>query len=637
MAEVRGGRALIFSNRKTIGVFISKMFAPFDNAVFHALEREGRRLNYDIVVFTTTGYYLTQNEYDIQEKNIFRFAAIDKLDGIIVVPESYEQGEFRELLYDMLHRHAQCPVVAIRHDGNEYDCVFTDETQAIRPLVRHLIEHHGLKRICFQTGFPGHIEAQARLDAFRQEMADHGLTVRDEDICPGTMWTDCAEAAWDRFFSNPDDRPEAVVCANDYMAVSLMRLLMEKGLRVPEDVVVTGFDNIPGVGPDMPGLTTIQPDYDQMVVLAMEHLDKRIRGVSQRYRQARFSLQGKLVLGESCGCGQRSPDFFQEVSRRTTALLELEDDQDRIMDCLSIDLGACIDLKELHEVLISKRAHIAMLRDHYLCLFGEPGALMQEGSDSATLVHAIRDHQDCGAPMITFDKRYLLPAMAERRDEPQMLFLKLLHQRGHNFGYSLSRYVPGETPSRIFVQVNALLSIALENIYRRTELMRLYEERRMSSVTDLLTGLLNRRGFMERLEPLWHNLVGATVAFISIDMDRLKHINDNFGHAAGDFAIRLLARAIKAALPKNSIGARIGGDEFLIFLPSAGNGEADAFLNHFNQALDRLNAEEDRSFTVSASVGCTAKQLTELDTIEGCIHDSDILMYHIKEARHMAR
>ena len=155
----------------------------------------------------------------------------------------------------------------------------------------------------------------------------------------------------------------------------------------------------------------------------------------------------------------------------------------------------------------------------------------------------------------------------------------------------------------------------------------------MSSVTDLLTGPLNRRGFMERLEPLWHNLVGATVAFISIDMDRLKQINDNFGHAAGDFAIRLLARAIKAALGKDGIG----GDEFLIFLPSAGNGKAEAFLEHFDQALDRLNAEENRSFTVSASAGCTTKQLTEPDTIEGCIHDSDTQMYQIKEARHMAR
>ena len=627
---------MIFSDRKTIGVFISKIFAPFDNAVFHALEREGRRLNYDIVVFATTGYHLTQNEYDIQEKNIFRIAAIDRLDGIIIVPESYEQEDFRKLLIDMLHRHAKCPVVAVRHDGNEFDCVFTDESEAIRPLVRHLIEHHGLRRICFQSGFPGHIEAEARLNAFRREMEAHGLQVRDKDVCGGTMWTDCAEVAWDRFFSDPDDRPGAVVCANDYMAVGLMRLLKEKGLRVPEDVIVTGFDAIPGAGPDMPGLTTIQPDYDGMVVLAMEHLDRRIRGVSKLHHQARIRMEGRLVLGESCGCERRAPDYFREVSRRTTALLEREDDQDRIMNCLSIDLGACDDLKELHEVLISRRVECALVRDHYVCLFGEPDGLMQEKSSRATLVHAIRDHRDCGSPMISFDRQSLLPAMAGSPDEPQMLFMKLLHQRGLNFGYSITRYMPGEAPSRIFVQVNALLSIALENIYRRGELMRLYEERRLSSITDLMTGLLNRRGLMERLEPMWPGLAGRSTAFVSIDMDRLKQINDNFGHAAGDFAIRLLARAIQASLPRDGVGARIGGDEFLVVLPAADSGEAEDFLARVDRTLEALNAQERRSFTVSASAGCTVLSLDGLETIEDCIHASDTRMYQVKEAHHRA-
>jgi len=240
-------------------------------------------------------------------------------------------------------------------------------------------------------------------------------------------------------------------------------------------------------------------------------------------------------------------------------------------------------------------------------------------------------------PMITFDRQDLLPAMAERRDAPQMLFMKLLHQRGHNFGYSISQYEPGEVPSRIFVQVNSLLSIALENIHRRAELMRLYEERRLSSITDLKTGLLNRRGLMERLEPIWRGMAGATMAIISIDMDRLKQINDSFGHAAGDFAIRLLGRAIQGALPKDGIGARIGGDEFLVFLPSADSSEANTFLERFDQELDRLNAQENRSFKVAASVGCIVRRLNEMDTIEGCIHDSDTRMYQVKEARHMAR
>ncbi len=549
---------MIFSKRKTIGVFITRTFVVFDDAVFHALEREARRLNYDVVVFMTVGYYMTKSEYDLQEKNIFRFAAIEKLDGIIIVPDSYQEGEFRELLYDVL-RHARCPVVAIRHKSTEYDCVYTDENEAIRPLVRHLIEDHGLKRICFQKGLPRHVDAELRLAAFRDEMAAHGLSVPESSVCPGNLRINCGEEAYAAFFSDPDNRPEAVVCANDYMAVGLMRALRKRGIRVPEDVIVTGFDNISRVGVDAPSLTTIQPDYDGMVVRAMDHLDRQIRNVHERQGLSQIAMPGKFVLGESCGCGKRHPDYFRQMSEYAMGLLELESDQDALMNNMSIALGACDDLTELHEVLISKRVSNPIMRDHYLCLFGEPGALMQETGDRTCLVHATRDHRDFGMPMVTFSRGSLLPPMAERSDEPQLLFVKLLHQKGHNFGYSVIQYDAGKVPSRTYVQSNALISIALENIYRRAELLKLYEERRLSSITDMLTGLLNRRGLTEKAEPLWREMVGREVAFAYIDMDHLKRINDTYGHAAGDSAIRLVGRAIRAALPPKGIGARIGG------------------------------------------------------------------------------
>lgn len=630
---------MIFSRRKTIGVFISKEFAVFDNAVFRALAREGRRMDYDIVVFSTVGYYLTQSDYDIQEKNIFRFAAVQKLDGIIIVPDSYEEGEFRDLLYGMLRDHAHCPVVALRHRGNTYDCVYTDESEAIRPVVRHLIEDHGLKRIAFQTGFPGHTEARQRLGVYREEMEAHGLPVPEDWVCPGNMWTNCGEEAYDRFFRGRDraDWPEAVACANDYMAVGLIRVLQERGIRVPEDVIVTGFDNIPRFGVDVPSLTTVQPDYEEMVVQALRHLDRQIRGGMVRLGQTRISLGGLFIKGESCGCGQRHRDYFRDVSSYLTARLELENDQDAMINNLSIDLGGCDDLTELHNVMISKRVENPIMRDHYLCLFGEPGNLMEESGTRACLVHAIRDHRDCGMPMITFERSSLLPPMAERLEEPQMLFVKLLHQRGHNFGYSVFQYVHGEVPSRVYVQTNVLLSIALSNIHKRAELMRLYEERRLSSITDMMTGLLNRRGLLEKLEPAWLGMMGQEAAFVCIDMDHLKQINDAYGHAAGDFAIRLIGRAIQATLPAEATGARIGGDEFVVFLPHAGGGAPKAFVRAFAEALDRLNAEEARAFTVTASAGYAVKRLSQTDTIEGRIQASDRQMYRIKSARHAER
>ena len=93
---------MLFSKRKTIGVFISKMFKVFDEAFFAALEKESRRLDMDVVVFMTAGYYLTASDYDIQEKNIFQFAPLDMLDGVIAVPSTYEKGEFRNAVYKML-------------------------------------------------------------------------------------------------------------------------------------------------------------------------------------------------------------------------------------------------------------------------------------------------------------------------------------------------------------------------------------------------------------------------------------------------------------------------------------------------------------------------------------------------------
>lgn len=624
---------MIFSKRKTIGVFLSKQFKPFDDAFFRRLTLEAKRLDYDVFVFMTAGYFLSKNDYDIQEKQIFRFAPFEQLDGIIAVPSTYDKGGFREDVYEALRKCTHCPVVVVREESDEFHCVYTDNHAAFQPVVRHLIEDHGLTKICFQSGDTHNSEVDVRLDTFIQEMKAHGLAVPEKNVCGGTMWTNCGMQAYEAFFSDPNDIPEAVVCANDYMAMGLIRVLREKGYQVPQDVIVTGFDNVSGWCVDVPSLTTIEPDYGRMVTEAMELISRIHRG-EEKKGPIRIALEGKFVKGESCGCGARPENYFRQVSEETTALLEDENDQDASMNNMSIDLGACDDLEDLHNVMISRRTHNPIVRDHYICLFGDRDSLLEESCEKACLVHAVRDHQDGGMPMIVFDRKKLLPLMAERPEEAQVFYVKLLHQKRHNFGYSVFQYDEGKVPSRCFVQTNVLLSVALENFYRRRELLSLYEERRISSITDMMTGLLNRRGLVERLEPEWKGMVGRSIAFVCIDMDRLKKINDTYGHAAGDFAIRLLGRAIRHVLPGDALGARIGGDEFIVFLPDVGEKEAEGFVFKLNEELLRLNQEEKRSFQVMASAGFRVIQLKDEVGIEGCIQESDKALYKIKEERH---
>ena len=625
---------MIFSKRKTIGVFISKMFRVFDEAFFAALNWESRRLDYDVVVFLSAGYYLTKSDYDIQEKNILKFAPLDHLDGILAVPATYEKGEFRNLVYEMLEKRVHCPLVVVREELDRQNCVFTDNNEAVRMVTRHLIEDHHLTRICMQAGDPGNPEVSVRVEGFMQEMAAHGLKVSEEDICRGNMWTSTGDIAYRAFFSDPEKFPQAVVCGNDYMAMGLIRVLREKGYRVPEDVIVTGFDNITDWCPDVPSLTTIQPDYQGMVTKAADLLSSLMDRKTKQTEPVRIGLPGVLVLGESCGGGKRDEGFFRRTTEKAMALLEAENDQDAAMNNMSIDLGACEDLKEMHQVLVHRRTLNAIVRDQYICLFGTADRLMDESADQACLVHAYRDHRDAGMPMINFDRRDLLPPMADRDDEPQVFYFKLLHQMGHNFGYAVFHYDPGCFPSRCFVQTNALFSIALQNIYRRREMMALYEERRLSSITDPLTGLLNRRGMLEFVEPVWPFLQDREIAFICIDMDGLKQINDNYGHAAGDYAICLTARAVKRVLPEGAAGVRIGGDEFVIFLPDAGDGAAEHLVSRFRKALADLNREEKRTFDVTASAGFAIVRPGRILTIEECIRASDRELYQIKAKHH---
>ena len=630
---------MFFPGRKTIGLFINKDFDYFDSSVFHALERESRRLNVDVVVFLVVGHRLNRNVYDEQERQMFAFAPVERLDGIMIVPDSFEVGGNREALYDMLRERVTCPVFALRNQSDLYPCVYTDESEAIRPLVRHLIEDHGLRRICFQGGFPGHADAEARLAAFRAEMAAHGLPIPENGIFRGDMWIYSGEEAYAHFFSDPAARPEAIVCANDFMAVSLMRVMERNGIRIPEDVIVTGFDHMPGLGIDEPGLTTIQPNYNEMVVRAMDYFDRYFRDGTAPEAPFRVPLKGKLILGESCGCKRRDPKVSRGVVRDTVRELEEKKARETTMSYFGIEVSACDSLKDLHAALARGQNDLPMVRDLYLCLFGDADEPATEMTDTACLVHAMRDHEDCGMPMITFDQGRLLPPMAERPGEPQLLFVKLLHQQGSNYGYAVFQYEAGRIPTRSFTLWNVLVSGALQNIHKRRELMALYEERRLSSITDPLTGLLNRRGLQEKAEPIWPSLCarGAHTAFVFLDMDGLKRVNDSYGHAAGDFGLRLIGRAVQNTAPGNAIAARIGGDEFIILLPGATALGAKSFISAFTRDLDRLNREENRTFSVNASAGFYACRLDPGVTVESCLRQSDAAMYEAKAKRRQGK
>ena len=125
------------------------------------------------------------------------------------------------------------------------------------------------------------------------------------------------------------------------------------------------------------------------------------------------------------------------------------------------------------------------------------------------------------------------------------------------------------------------------------------------STTDPLTGLLNRRAFRRRLAEELHRAIryGSPLSLMLVDVDGLKRLNDEHGHAAGDRAIQCVAAAITHTLRSSDFGARWGGDEFAIVAPNASPGAASASAERLAaQMRERGAARGERSVTISIGI-----------------------------------
>src|SRR6201995_2780801 len=216
-----------------------------------------------------------------------------KVDGLLVVEDALAPAQLRGLA-------RRLPVVAIAASaaGAGLDVVRVDNPAGMRELATHLTGHHGYRRLGFGGRPRDAPDAVERLGAFSSAArAVAGCTV---DVVPGGDFSEASGRTAARVLLGREAIPEAVACANDQMAIGVMRELQRSGIAVPGDVAVTGFDNIlPGRGAE-PALTTAGQPGRERGVRAAARLLERIEGSTEPARAE--PLPTELVLRRSCGC-----------------------------------------------------------------------------------------------------------------------------------------------------------------------------------------------------------------------------------------------------------------------------------------------------------------------------------------------
>jgi diguanylate cyclase (GGDEF)-like protein len=170
-------------------------------------------------------------------------------------------------------------------------------------------------------------------------------------------------------------------------------------------------------------------------------------------------------------------------------------------------------------------------------------------------------------------------------------------------------------------QMESRLHAAMEDLSRKNDMLK------MLSTADALTGILNRRGFLEHLQNTLLVCEGPRAGMCMLDLDSLKSINDSFGHAEGDAALCRLVELVQGTLEDDDVLARFGGDEFIILLSRDAEARLRALPDRLREAFVLYNKTSDKPYYIEASCGVLSFVCHEDTRLDTLLHGLDAQLY----------
>ncbi|HET9781695.1 MAG TPA: substrate-binding domain-containing protein, partial [Candidatus Dormibacteraeota bacterium] len=177
-----------------------------------------------------------------------------------------------------------------------------DNDAGMRELVRHLVEHHGYKTLGYLSGRSDSPDNNARAKAIETEAAAYHATVAMGERWEGDYSAAGGAKVINALLDAGQNLPRAILCANDQTALGAMHALARRGIRVPQDVAVTGFDDVPVARHLHPPLTTVRQPMQELGGMAFDVLYSKI---STGRSESDVVLPVQLIVRESCGCTSR--------------------------------------------------------------------------------------------------------------------------------------------------------------------------------------------------------------------------------------------------------------------------------------------------------------------------------------------
>lgn len=284
-------KGLVLRRTETLGVIIPDISSPFYAELVRGVEQEASANGYHLILCTTAGKLSKEELY-------LRLLGERRVDGMILMTPRGDEEVIRQLQSE------EFPLVVADRDVQAADGVvevIVDNLHGALIAMEYLIGL-GYRRIGFIGGTPTLQASRDRLRGYQLAIHEHGLPFQDDWVCTGDFLKEGGYRCMKELISI-EPPLDAVFAASDLMAIGAIQAIREVGKRVPDDIAIVGFDDIPLAAHFDPPLTTVRQPMAEMGAMACRLLLQLIRG--EEILERKVILQTELIVRGSCEVAQQ--------------------------------------------------------------------------------------------------------------------------------------------------------------------------------------------------------------------------------------------------------------------------------------------------------------------------------------------
>lgn len=608
-------------------------------------------INAELIVVAAGAINSSTKNHDYQRLAVASLITPQNIDGIIFITGPQIVNVSYDYLESYLKSFAPIPVVSVGCKLGDFPYVSSECKESMIELVEHLITRHKRKNIALLTGNVNSRDIIERTEIYQAILEKHNLSWENKIIDCGELTYGAAINHLEKYLKeNPKIKFDAIIAVNDELATACVHIFSQHGIKIPEKVLVTGFDDETRDSSISPTLTSVNQNIFKQGFEAAKIIIESINGTKKCTHKI---IGSHIAYRQSCGC---LPE--------TSGIGSYMDSKGKIHKSKLKDIGtfetsrwfnnrnSFVTIGQLYSNLQSNKTlpEFSPVANDYLKGFGLPSAcvvLFETPKETdkfeyflmpkTAYVYCAYDTERnletcCKKRKLSFNpNEQLLPK--ELVGNMNMVHTVTLYSGSKIFGYIL--YKPGIFDPAVYGIAFKMLSAAITNSYNLTLAKEETKNAKLISVTDELTGLMNRRGLLqfgkEEIEKCIKAKKDGLVLFG--DIDGLKKINDTYGHDAGDRAIKAEAELLKSVFCHKEIVGRLGGDEFAVIAPRMTQAKYKSVRQELDKLCEFYNNTSKECFKLSISIGYA--QFNEKNSdIKNILSHADEELYKEKQIKH---